>query len=159
MTHDVIFLSGYICSGKHTFSKQSLPDHTPIVVSDIVKSITGKVTRKELQDTANLDTEIAQRICDIINDNPLKQYVVDGIRQRSIYEYIKVFCKGLDLYTAEIWLNVPIEVCKARFEWTRQGTNKENISFERAFERDKQLGLLDLEQLWKQNHCIIVNNF
>jgi len=151
----VIFLGGYLCSGKGTYCDRILQEYTRIGVSDIVKQIIGKATRKELQDTAHLDSEVGNRIIDILTANPTTKFVIDGIRQRTIYWRIKNF---LDIESERlyqlIWLDVSIEECKRRFEAKHDG--KENISFEKAFENDKALGLLELEKIWRTHHCTIV---
>lgn len=154
----VVFVSSYLCGGKSTYCQDHLSDYKRISVSDVIKTMIGKDTRKELQDTADLDVKIAATICTIIAKDLVGKVkvVVDGIRQPSIYGYIKQWCDELELGTKTIWLEVPIGVCKQRFDAKNDG--KENISFIQAFQRDADLGLLDLEKFWKENNCTIINN-
>lgn len=155
-TQHVTFVSGYICSGKSRYGKQN-PEAITISVSGIIKEIIKANTRKELQATAHLDYDISQKLMDVVEGEFGQQLIIDGIRQVSIFNSVQVHLDQLGIEWKCVWIEVPIEICKKRFEAKNDG--KENISFEEAFERDKQLGLLDLKQLWKENNCTIINNY
>jgi hypothetical protein len=157
----VIFLGGYLCSGKGTFIKDNLFNHHHIAVSSIVRSIVKASTRAELQDTAHLDKVIGQRIVDAMANeykrDGTKQFVVDGIRQLSIYTFVSITLANWKWTCENVWLEVSIGECKRRFE-AKNDTAKENISFEQAFENDKKLGLLQLEDFWKTTYdCTLPN--
>lgn len=156
---NVIFLSGYLCSGKGTYCERNFKSYMKIGVSSIIKQIIGQATRKELQDTAHLDQQIVQRICQIIDGrfHPKNKYVIDGIRQVSIYKGITKYLREHNILYHRIWLEVPKQECQRRFELKSDG--KENIDFEQAFQRDADLGLLDLEKNWKSTHCEVINNY
>lgn len=157
MKSKVIFLSGYLCSGKTTYYRNNYKGYTRLGVSDIVREITGKSTRKELQDTAELDVAIAKKIVDILAEFPNTNFVIDGIRQLTIFTYIAISLASLGTHVFEnVWLDVSLEECERRFLAKNDG--KENISFKEAFENDKKLGLLELERYWKDNHVTIVKN-
>lgn len=155
----VIFLSGYLSSGKGTCCDKYFKNYMRIGVSGIIKNIIGKSTRKELQDTAHLDQEVILKLIEVIEGNFSNHLIIDGIRQPSIYIALQQYLVANNIAYECVWLQVPIEVCKKRFEYRKQGTDKENISFEQAFDRDKDLGLLQLEQLWKENECAILKNY
>lgn len=157
----VVFISGYLCSGKSQFIKTTFRwmygnVYKQIIVSSIVKEIIGKSTRSELQDTEHLDVTIAGQIMNMIDYGPYSYIVIDGIRQPSIFKHIESYLQDSGISYQCIWLSVPIGECERRFLAKNDG--KENISFEQAFENDKKLGLLELEQLWKQNNCTVINN-
>jgi predicted kinase len=153
----IIFIGGYLNSGKGTYCGRNLKQYIRIGVSDIIRQIIGQSTRKELQATSHLDKQVAQRICDIILTTPSQKYVIDGIRQVSIYNTIRQVLSDNMIMWECVWLEVPIEECKRRF--LAKSDSKENISFEEAFQRDKDLGLLDLEKSWKRNQCTIIKNY
>ena len=104
----VTLLFGKICSGKSTYAKAAVKatGGAHITVSDIVKRVSGKSTRSELQNTAHMDKLIAE---ELVNEIAKHDYVfVDGIRQKSIAHQV---CKrfGVD-NVMMIWLNVPDEM-------------------------------------------------
>lgn len=149
----VVFVTGYLCAGKGTYCEKVLKEYTRITVSDIVRRISGAVTRKELQDTAHFDELIVKEICDILLANPRSRFAIDGIRQRSVYDGI-VRHVSENLFYQTIWLDTPIEECKKRFE-TRKD-RKDNITFEEAFDRDNKLGLDELRLYLKKLRCIMI---
>lgn len=154
----IIFVGGYLNSGKGTYCANTLKHYVRIGVSDIIRGIIGQSTRKELQDTAHLDIRIAQSICHTICTNTSMKYVIDGIRQKSIFDRIENFITAIGITSYRcIWLDTSLEECKKRF-LAKVDNTKENISFESAFDRDKSLGILQLEQHWKENKCIVIKN-
>lgn len=155
----ILFLGGYLCSGKGTYIERILSPvgYETITVSSIVKQIVGLSTRKELQDTAHLDKQIIDRIVGILEANPHQKFVIDGIRQPSIFWKLQGRL-STDIVYRLIWLEVSKDECKRRFEAKNDG--KENISFEEAFDRDASLGLLELENIWKTKfHCQVIKNY
>ena len=153
----IIFIGGYLNSGKGTYCNRHYKEYVRIGVSDIIRQIIGQSTRKELQATAHLDKQVAKRICEIIDANSSTKFIIDGIRQVSIFTSIIKHLDKKNIAFENIWLDVPIEECKRRFLAKNDG--KENISFEEAFERDKNLGILDLERYWKAHRCTIIKNY
>ena len=150
----VTLLFGKICSGKSTFAKTAVEatGGTHITVSDIVKKVSGKVTRSELQTTAHMDVLISE---ELINEIAKHDYVfVDGIRQKSIVHNV---CKrfGVD-NVMMIWLNVPDEMRRLRFENRR--VKKDDITFEEADYRDNKLGLEELQKSLEKSY-IKLNNY
>lgn len=154
---EIKFVSGYLCCGKGTYCSRNLNGYIRIGVSDIIRQIIGQSTRKELQATSHLDKQVAERIYEIIAASAKHKFVIDGIRQPSIYKMTRQWLSDHMIPWECIWLEVPIEECKRRFLAKQDA--KENISFELAFERDKNLGLLELEKLWKKNQCTIIKNY
>ena len=150
----VTLLFGKICSGKSTYAKAAVKatGGTHITVSDIVKRVSGKSTRSELQNTAHMDKLIAE---ELVNEIAKHDYVfVDGIRQKSIAHQV---CKrfGVD-NVMMIWLNVPDEMRRLRFEG--RAVKKDDISFEEADYRDNKLGLEELQKSLEKSY-IKFNNY
>jgi predicted kinase len=112
-TNKVVLLFGKICSGKSTYADALcyVTKAKRITVSDIVKRVSGKVSRSELQGTAHMDKEIALEL--IAEIKKYDKVVIDGIRQYSIVvELVAEFgMDSLDL----IWLDVPDDIRKYRF--------------------------------------------
>lgn len=152
-TKRIVLLFGKICSGKSTYANALcyLTKAKRVTVSDIVKRVSGKVTRSELQNTADMDQEIAKELI-----NEIKQYdkvIVDGIRQYTIVvELAAEF--GLDDLDL-VWLEVPDDIRRYRFH--DRAISKDDITFEEADSRDEKLGLLELQDKLKDSY-IIINN-
>lgn len=146
----IVLLSGKLCSGKGTYCSNVLPGYTHVSVSDIVKSISGFNKRSELHTTKDLDTQIADELISIISHhNPI---VIDGIRQLSIVKRIQdAFGDGVDLQ----WLDVPQHELERRYN-SRQD-KKDDQDFNTALQRDRDLGLDDVEQHFRQHGTIIDN--
>lgn len=138
---DVVFVCGYPCSGKETFIRAYLNNRVHIRVSDIVKHLSNAKTTSELNDTANLDKEIAKELMAIISDhiNAGSQVVIDGIRQPSIYGQIlqRVQLRGSTALT--IWLEVPYDI--REFRYNKRGLRRDDLSYKRVCEKNDQLGL------------------
>jgi len=152
-TNKVVLLFGKICSGKSTYADALcyVTKAKRITVSDIVKRVSGKVSRSELQGTAHMDKEIALEL--IAEIKKYDKVVIDGIRQYSIVvELVAEFgMDSLDL----IWLDVPDDIRKYRFY--DRSISKDDITFEEADARDEKLGLKELAESLKDSY-IIINN-
>ena len=152
-TNKIVLLFGKICSGKSTYADALcyITKAKRITVSDIVKRVSGKVSRSELQNTAHMDQEICKELCQEINK--YDKVIIDGIRQHSIVIGLaaEYGLENLDL----VWLEVPDEVRRHRF-YDRL-VSKDDISFEEADARDEKLGLKELQDKLK-NSYIIINN-
>lgn len=152
-TNRIVLVFGKICSGKSTYADALcyITKAKRITVSDIVKRVSGKASRSELQNTADMDQQIAIEL--IAEINKYDKVVIDGIRQYSIVlEVTAEF--GLDSVDL-VWLEVPDQIRKYRFH--DRAISKDDISFEEADERDEKLGLLELQDKLKDSY-IIVNN-
>lgn len=152
-TKKVVLLFGKICSGKSTYADALcfVTKAKRITVSDIVKRISGKATRSELQDTAHMDQLITHELA-----AECKQYdkvIVDGIRQVSIVEGMINYFGANDIDM--VWLEVPDEVRRHRFY--SRSVSKDDITFEEADKRDEKLGLLELQNTLKSSY-IVINN-
>ena len=152
-TNRIVLLFGKICSGKSTYADALcyISKAKRITVSDIVKRVSGKATRSELQDTAHMDVLIAHELA--IECKNYNKVVIDGIRQVSIVEgLITHFGKeNIDM----IWLEVPDDIRKHRFYG--RSISKDDIGFEEADKRDEKLGLLELQNKLKSSY-IVINN-
>jgi len=153
ITNKVVLLFGKICSGKSTYADALcyITKAKRITVSDIVKRVSGKISRSELQNTAHMDVEIIKELCAEINK--YDKVVIDGIRQYSI-----VLDLSAEYGLSEIdmvWLEVPDEIRKYRFH--DRAISKDDITFEEADARDEKLGLKELAESLKKTYTIINN--
>ena len=153
ITNKVVLLFGKICSGKSTYADALcyVTKAKRITVSDIVKRVSGKISRSELQNTAHMDKEIALELIQVISS--YDKVVVDGIRQYTIVLELaaEYGIDNLDL----IWLEVPDDIRKYRFH--DRAVSKDDITFEDADARDEKLGLKDLQDKLKDSY-ITINN-
>lgn len=152
-TKRIVLLFGKICSGKSTYANalSYLTKAKRITVSDIVKRVSGKVTRSELQQTKTFDMQIAD---ELIKEVYLyDKVVVDGIRQYTIVgALLEHFGKeNIDM----VWLETPDNIRKFRF--TDRAIAKDDISFEEADKRDEALGLLELQERLEKFYTVINN--
>lgn len=152
-TKRIVLLFGRICSGKSTYAEALcyVTKAKRITVSDIVRQVSGKTTRSELQQTQSLDFDIATEL--IAEIMKYERVVVDGIRQDTIvWHLVNEFgSQSIDM----IWLDVPDEVRKHRFY--DRVIAKDDLSFEEADQRDDQLGLGRVAEVFKSWY-IKVNN-
>lgn len=152
-TKRIVLLFGKICSGKSTYANalSYITKAKRITVSDIVKRVSGKASRSELQNTAHMDQDICHELCQEINK--YNKVVIDGIRQYTIVMGLaaEYGLENLDL----VWLEVPDDVRKYRFH--DRAISKDDITFEEADARDESLGLKELQDKLKDSY-IIVNN-
>jgi dephospho-CoA kinase len=152
-TKKIVLLFGKICSGKSTYADalSYLTKAKRITVSDVVKRVSGKITRSELQQTKDFDIQIAD---ELIKEVYLyDKVVIDGIRQHTIVgALLEHFgTKDIDM----VWLEVPDNIRKFRF--SDRAVAKDDISFEEADKRDEALGLLELQERLK-NFYTVINN-
>lgn len=152
-TNKIVLLFGKICSGKSTYAHalSYITKAKRITVSDIVKRVSGKATRSDLQNTAHMDQDICHELCQEINK--YDKVVIDGIRQYTIVLGLaaEYGLENLDL----VWLEVPDDVRKYRFH--DRAISKDDITFEEADARDEKLGLKELQEKLKDSY-IIINN-
>lgn len=152
-TNKIVLLFGKICSGKSTYADalSYVTKARRITVSDIVKRVSGKVSRSELQDTAHMDLNIAKELIKEIDN--YDKVVIDGIRQYSIVSELVLHygVENIDM----VWLETSNEIRKYRF--CDRSVSKDDINFEEADARDEALGLLDLQEKLKDQY-IIINN-
>lgn len=146
----IVLVFGKLCSGKGTycapFTKKGFKH---ISTSDIAKRVSGAKTRGALQHTADAGPAIAQELVDIIGRHD--KVIVDGIRQPQIVDAIvaRFGRNNIDM----VWLDVPDDVRKARFE--KRGAAKDDQSFEDADAGDAKLGLTKIEQKYKPQSTVI----
>ena len=152
-TQRIVLLFGKICSGKSTYADALcyVTKAKRITVSDIVKRVSGKVSRSELQGTAHMDKEIALEL--IAEINKYDKVVIDGIRQLSIVVELAAEFGREDL--SLVWLEVSDEIRKYRFR--DRSVAKDDITFEEADIRDEKLGLKELAESLKDSY-IKINN-
>jgi dephospho-CoA kinase len=152
-TKRIVLIFGKICSGKSTYADALcyVTKAKRITVSDIVKRVSGKATRSELQTTQDLDEQISAEL--ILEIEKYDKVVIDGIRQHSIvWNLVNKFGKpNVDM----IWLEVADDVRKYRFY--DRAIAKDDISFEQADERDEKLGLSYVAKVFG-NWYIKINN-
>lgn len=149
----ITLIFGKICSGKSTFSDALcyVTKAKRITVSDVVKRLSGRAKRSELQDTAGLDIAIAGEL--VAEIDKYDRVVIDGIRQLFIARYI------IDNFQAEnvdmIWLEVPDEIRRYRFNDRMQV--KDDSTFEQADKKDDKLGLSELQKALEKSYVTINN--
>lgn len=153
---EIIYLCGYPCSGKETFIKAHLPNHSVISVSSIVKELTQQKTTSDLNNTSHLAQEIAETIvCTIAGyQEEGKKVVVDGLRQYEILEKII----GGDNYEI-VWLEVPSHIREMRYCQRKRETD--DLSYDQLVDLNDVLGLANLEQKVKtllKNKTRIIEN-
>lgn len=153
---DIILVFGRICSGKSSFQARA---HR-IVVSDIVRKLINSNDRAQLQNTQHLDEQIAKEIILQVEDyqyhmrNDLldtHNIVIDGIRQPSIVEYVLERLPD----AAMVWLEVPTEVRKRRYE--NRNADKDTESFDDADNRPIELEGQRIFSIFKDQMDIVYN--
>lgn len=146
----VILVCGPICSGKTTWCNENInkDEDSYIKVSDIVKLLTNATNRAELQDTANLDKQIADHLIRTIRNclHETDKVFVDGVRQISIVKRIVGEYPQAEL----VWLEVSYQERERRFS-LRAHTRDSGVSFEQVNVKDYELGLLEVENHYNNN--------
>lgn len=149
----VILVCGPICSGKTTWCDENInkDKDSYIKVSDIVKLLSNATSRTELQDTVNLDKQIANHLIRTIRNclYETDKVFVDGIRQISIVEKVVEQYPQSEL----VWLEVPYLERERRFN-SRAHTRDSGVSFEQVNAKDYELGLLEVENYYNNNFNI-----
>lgn len=152
----IVLVLGRICSGKGTFAQELVTSvygkpYTHIATSDVVKKITGSLSREQLQQTSHLDQAIADQLLQLISEHPF--IVIDGIRQTSIIQRIMdAHGQAVQL----IWLEVPKSVRETRY--LARKDSKDTKPFNDAEAGDIALGINDVEQSFRPLSRV-VNNF
>ena len=147
----VTLIFGRICSGKGSYLKDA---DCRIVVSDIVKFILKSEDRTVLQNSLDLDNQIASRLLYSL-DSALAVFnnvVVDGIRQVSILERILIAYPDAEM----IWLEVSTEERKRRYE--NRKDKKDIEPFEVADNKPIELECQNIFSTFK-DRLTIVNNY
>ena len=148
-------ICGPICSGKTTYCKERMkgPIDSCIKVSNVVRRLSKAESRKDLQNTSNLDEQIAEELIHIIECGMLyhNNFYIDGIRQLSIIErLVENFKDNKHLRIEITWLEVPYKVREERY-LQRIRTEDDNVSFEEANKRDNELGLSSIYKQYFNN--------
>lgn len=149
LQREIILVCGNLCSGKGHYCQAYFPNFHKIEVSKIVKSLISSEKRSDLAQTKHLDIPIIN----IINRQITyyEKVVVDGIRQKSIIDGIKhewgSFIKDI------IWLDVPQDTLKSRFD--KRNAGKDDMSFDKALQSDKALGVDEVEDYIRTYHHVI----
>jgi hypothetical protein len=156
----LVLLFGRICSGKSSYNRDSYR----VVVSDLVRKIVGSTDRSVLQNTIELDEQIAAAIVKAVEG--LEKYrrshratdkyipseiVVDGIRQASIVERILEVHPNAEL----VWLEVPVEERKRRYE--ARGAEKDTEPFEVADNKPIELECQKIYSIFEKQLKVINN--
>lgn len=145
----IILICGNLSSGKGLYVQRNYPDYEHIVVSDIVKKLTGMKKRSELATTKNLDVQIVHELISEISKHD--KVVVDGIRQPSILHKLELHFG--DQIKGVYWLDVPEE--KRREYFKNRKDPKDNLDFDTAEQTDRNLGIEDLERYIRGKHKVI----
>lgn len=143
----IIAVCGPVCCGKTTWCNEHLGDskHSYVKVSNIVRIVSNAQTRQELQNTKHLDKHIAEELLKQINSLlKLSDTVyIDGLRQLSIYNYIKAQHPTIKL----VWVELPYQEREQRYN-SRADLRDSDISFEQANKQDFELGLGEIRDYY-----------
>lgn len=145
----ITLLFGKICSGKSSLYEDSYR----IVVSNIVRGIIHSTNRADLQNTIHLDDKIAEAVIMTI-DHAIDKHshiVVDGIRQASIVKKVLQHYSNAEL----IWLEVPVEERKRRYEARKDAKDVE--PFEVADNKPIEVECQNIFSIFKEQLRIINN--
>lgn len=140
----ISFVCGQLCSGKTLYSKAlaHICEGVYIEVGDIVRSLKQTQDRKLLQDSSNLSEQIVTQLVAQLINNPGKDLVVSGVRQKEI---IKTFPEATLL-----WVECPVNERKRRYEnRAREGDSQ---TFEEAEQGDIELGILEVKNYIFNTH-------
>lgn len=145
----ITLLFGKICSGKSSLYEDSYR----IVVSNLVRGIIHSTNRADLQNTMHLDDKIAEAVImtidHVIDKHP--HIVVDGIRQASIVKKMLQHYPNAEL----IWLEVPVEERKRRYEARKDAKDVE--PFEVADNKPIEVECQNIFSIFKEQLRIINN--
>lgn len=153
---EVILVFGRICSGKSSFQARA---HR-LIVSDIVRELINSNDRAQLQNTQHLDQDIAKEIIQWVENHqylmshdllPIRNLVVDGIRQSSIVEYVLERLPDASM----VWLDVPEETRRRRYE--TRNAEKDTESFDVADNRPIELECQKIFSIFKDQMDIVYN--
>ena len=153
---EVILVFGRICSGKSSFQAGA----NRLVVSDIVRELINSNDRAQLQNTQHLDQDIAKEIVHWVENHqylmshdllPIRNLVVDGIRQSSIVKYVLERLPNASM----VWLDVPEEVRRRRYE--TRNAEKDTESFDVADNRPIELEGQKIFSIFKDQMDIVYN--
>lgn len=153
---DIILIFGRICSGKSSFQASAYR----LVVSDIVRELINSNDRVQLQNTQHLDQDIAKEIIQWVENHqylmshnllPIRNLVVDGIRQSSIVECVLERLPDASM----IWLDVPEDTRRRRYEI--RNAEKDTESFDIADNRPIELECQKIFSIFKDQMDIIYN--
>jgi predicted kinase len=149
----IIAVCGPVCCGKTTWCNERIGDapNSYIKVSNIVKAISKAQTREELQNTKHLDMQIAEQLLRQVDSLlELSDVVyIDGIRQLSIYLYLKRYYPTIEL----VWVEVPYTEREQRYN-SRADSRDSGISFEQANKQDFELGLTYIKNYYHSTQII-----
>lgn len=151
MNKNIVLVCGNIASGKGHFIKSQYPTYEAISVSSCVKELSGFKTRSQLGTTKDLDNVIANLLIERIMNTQNDNVIVDGVRQITILNKLQRYFK--DQIKDIIWLHVPEETLRQRFEARNSG--KDDMSFDKAMQSDRDLGIGDVENYIKTNHKVV----
>lgn len=143
---------GRACSGKNYVCNKYTEPFKQVVVSDVVKEISGFKTRSDLSTTKDLVEQIAKKLCDIIEKENF--IVINGIRQSKIVEEIKRKFRDDDILL--IFVESSDSTRLKRFR-ARKDT-KDDIQTLREVDRlDNELGLQQLIETYSNEFIRIKN--
>lgn len=154
----IVLVSGLLCSGKGTFCSrftQQYPFTHVIYTSDVVRQVAKLPTddRAQLQQTKSFDMQIADeliRVAEIYGKT--HRVLIEGIRQVTIVNRI------LDRFGSKnvsmVWLTAPLETLKDRYYY-RNDSRDQQQSFEQALQNDADLGLPQVEVLFREHGEVI----
>lgn len=120
----IIVVSGRICTGKSHFIQKFFEKEEVVGVGDIVREITDTCTRT-IDET--LDKKIISNLLSKIKDhfdNSIDIIVIDGIRQKSIFDAINSFCIDNDVKLKCYWLQAPYSIRRERYD--KRNDQKDN---------------------------------
>lgn len=146
---------GRICSGKSSLKRDALRDAV-VEVSHLVKTLIKRSSREALQNTMNLDAEIAEmllgRIAKLEAMEIWDTIIVDGIRQVSIVERVLEQYPQAEL----VWVEVPTEERRRRY-YARQDA-KDVEPFEIADNKEIELEGQRIFHIFRER-LTIINNY
>lgn len=134
----ITFVCGQLCSGKthYSLALTTAVNGVFIEVGDIVREIKQTKNRRELQDSKDLSEQIVCKIIKRMNLGNEKQYIVSGVRQKSILKHFPE--------ATLIWIECSKKERKKRYkERLRQG---DVIPFKEAEQGDVSLGILKVKK-------------